>query len=194
MPRWLGWAATAVGIPLGLFFFQHWWSRRPQGERQAPMPMDNPPSGPLVYPEPQPIDAEQLFTLLAEVGDLARWQAAPLVGEAVLANPGGTVIGNNPARLRAGSTWPGAWTSIRTAALISGQPRHQWTPIRSYPSMRMGVTDWLNAIPSRAYAALLEGDAHEFARVLVDAGQIQSDPAVYAAYLAEATAPWLDPA
>lgn len=181
-----------VGIPALLFLFQSWWGNRPQGTPNDPLPFrGKKPRGPFVMPTESDFNPDTLYqgfkTFYAP--DITPTQAAPLIAQAILANPNGKVIGNNFIRGAATPKWRGQWTMVPKGIYYKGEPQFIWIPIRSYASAKMGLLDWLQSLPETARAALEFGDFVEYAGAVGPMVGVDKD--VYAVQLKEAADLWL---
>lgn len=186
----LGWG-LGVATTVGVFLIQHKVSTRARGGRQDPLPYkgEHPSEGRMVYPDQEAADPDEVAALLREATGMSDEQILPLMGHFMLVtHEGGHVIGRNPAVLAADADWPGLWTTARDATLSGGKPRHQWTPIRAYPSLRLGVQDWVKNLSPGVLAALQAGDGDTAARLMA-AHQVV-DPERYVTHLADAGARW----
>ena len=192
MPWWV----LAIVVPMGMFLTQRWISQRPQGGPNDPLPMRaGHPTGPFREPRVRKYTPAELYDALRRYWrpDLTPAQAAPLIGQALLASQG-EATNNNLINISADASWPGAWTMIPKAGAEKGSPVYRWRAIRAYPNLHLAIMDWVQNLPPGALAAVEHGNVTSFARALVEMpGAITAiHPSVYAVYLAEAASRWLD--
>lgn len=191
----MNWLLPAILTPMVLFLLQRWISTRPSGAPNDPLPLERRPPGPMVEPRARKVDPDEVYDelnrLFVAQGGLSPQQAAPLIGEYLLAS-GDTVDNNNPAHISAGKNWHGAWAPVPVLLHEDGSPKYRLRAIRDYPSLRMGILDWINGLPAAAREAILVGDVETFAAAMVAGQRIGMHAAAYAAYVAEAARPWVE--
>lgn len=187
----LHWLIPTILVPIGLYLFQHWHGSRARGTQDDPLPLSHRPRGPLVPSVSEDLDLDALRETILDLTGMTPAQAVPLLAQIVLSNPDGRLWNQSPVRALADQEWIGPWAALPTPSEEGGHPRWRWRAVRSYPSLRMGVADWLHTLPVEAVAALRDGNVAEYALRLARSGHISLDPRTYAAYLSETAAQWL---
>jgi len=179
-------ASIAAGAVL--FLFQRHVSKRPIGGQADPIPPDGPPPpGTLVYPQPASVSPDEVFLAIQAVRPMSNAEAAALIGTFLLSSHNGDeVVSHNPVGIEASKDWTGPYTMVRRPVSIDGQPKHQWRPIRSYPTLKLGVQDWMSIIPSSSMSYAMAGDIDGYASDLHRNGVIGIEPSLYATYIRDA--------
>ena len=186
---WTAILTTILG-GMGLHLIQRHLAGKPTGAPDAPLPSPgNDPPGSFQEPSVRKVTPDQIYTELTRAfPDMTEAQAEPLIGMFLIATRKGEhVVSNNVAGIGADNTWTGSWTKIQNAvALPSGQPGYQWRDIRAYPTLSLGVQDWLGTLPRRALEAAQAGNIDGFAAALTEARLVNMEAPLYASYLDEA--------
>lgn len=167
-----------------------------QGSGSDPLPPTDPPPPKtnFAFPVPTPTPMDVLSVVIAR-----RWakkygqrlspkQVAMVAAQAALAtNYGEGILTYNPVGRRADRFWPGTWTVRREPEWRNGRPLYRWAPIRSYPSLDMGVFDWISELPPAAVDAVHADDLTAFAAALLAGGWASTLASEYEAELSVTT-------
>jgi len=166
--------AGGVLTTLGIFLVQHYIGRQPTGTITDPLAYKGDLPDPSLMLEPEVVSEspDTVAEMLSLSTGIPSERLAPLVAEFMLVtHDGAQVYGHNPVHVPAGASWTGMWTMAPESVLSSGSPRYQWSPIRAYPSLSVGVTDWVNSLPADLLAMLAEGDEAGAATLIASAAQ-----------------------
>ncbi len=167
-----------------------------QGLAADPLPPTDPPPPKtnFTFPAPTPTPMDTLSVVIAR-----RWarkygqrlspeQVAMVAAQAALVtNYGAGILTFNPVGRRADRFWAGAWTVRREPAWRNGRPLYRWAPIRAYPSLDMGVFNWITGLPPAAVAAVHANDLTAFAAALLAGGWASTLASEYEAELSVTT-------
>ena len=184
--------AGGVFTTLGIFVVQHWIQRQPSGSPDDPLAYKGelPAAALMLEPEMTSESPDAIAEQLEDWTGIPRANMAPLVAEFMLVtNDGSQVYGHNPVNARADDTWTGMWTMAPEAVISSGRPRYQWQPIRAYPSLGLGVADWVRSLPAELLAKLADGDEEGASEMIAGAAQAGGASRM-AAHLLDAANRW----